>query len=146
MSTPIGGRVYFIGIGGSGMKPLARLASKQGYAVSGSDHALGQNDRARFEAEGIQVFSDEDADRLKKFDSVVYSSAIGREHPEFRAAEEQCRMGSLRLLHRMEFLEVLFSERTHRFAVGGTHGKTSTSALIGWVLLESGVDHSCRRG
>ncbi|MCB1326618.1 MAG: UDP-N-acetylmuramate--L-alanine ligase [Spirochaetales bacterium] len=140
MSGPDRVRTYFIGIGGSGMKPLARLAAKQGYRVSGSDQALLEADRARFESEGIEVFSDVDAGRLQRYDSVVYSSAIGPEHPEFRAAEQRFRAGGLRLFHRMDFLEVLFRHCRHRFAVAGTHGKTSTSALIGWILLEAGLD------
>ena len=128
--------VYFIGIGGSGMLPLARLARARGYQVFGSDAKLSSQDIAALEGEGIQAYGPPDPGRIHQ-ETAVYSSAISESHPE-RAAVAANNPHSL--LHRMEFLNRLVEHCRHRFGIAGTHGKTSSTALAGWLLEQLGCD------
>ncbi len=111
--------------------PLALLAREFGHTVSGSDPKG---------APGLEAFRDLDPSRLANQDAVVYSSAIPAEHAELSRARELSSAGSLRLFHRMDFLTEILSPCRVRIGVAGTHGKTSTTSLLGWVLLEIGAD------
>ncbi len=129
--------IHFIGVGGSGMRPLAELASKllssQG-AVSGSDvEAFKELSSVEFGLEGSPA-----AERLLDgAKSVVYSSAITKTHLALTTA----RAKNLNLLHRSELL-ALFTRHFKTIAVAGTHGKSTTSALITHALREVGLDPS----
>tara|TARA_Y100001937_G_scaffold83380_1_gene112793 strand:+ start:1450 stop:3123 length:1674 start_codon:yes stop_codon:yes gene_type:complete len=127
--------VYFIGLGGSGMLPLARLARARGYRVRGSDAKLTESSIQSLQEEGLEAFAEPDPDRIND-DLVVYSTAISPEHPERQKGGELQDQGKARLLHRMDFLNTLVEHCEIRLGMAGTHGKTSSTALAGWLLLE----------
>lgn len=150
-------RVFFIGIGGSGMEPLARFALLAGYEVSGSDSGLNPARVATFTDRGAAIYRTHAAENLNVLFStqtsspggvspdvtpgiVVYSSAIPVDHVERRRAQELAESGAVRLLHRMEFLNECFADVPEAVCVAGTHGKTSSSSMAGWVLLGLGLD------
>jgi len=122
--------VYFIGLGGSGMLPLARLAHLRGCRVGGSDPRLASLSDSFADWE---VSTDPRPELLKRYDKIVYSSAIPADHPERTQA------GS-RALHRMDFLLEVARAYPVQMAVAGTHGKTGTTSLLGWMLRGLGLD------
>jgi UDP-N-acetylmuramate--alanine ligase len=126
--------VHFIGISGIGMSALARILLQRGYRVSGSsDRGTVLTDRLR--AEGARVAIGHDAEHLADAETVVVSSAIGADNPELVAA----RARGLTVLHRGVLLAELMHER-RGIAVAGTHGKTTTTAMIARVLEAAGLD------
>lgn len=132
--------VFFIGIGGSGMAPLALFAARAGLRVAGADPGAAESKRRELEAAGIAVFAEHNPALIDDYEAVVYSSAIANDHPDRRRAAELAGAGRLALLHRMDFLSALMEDAALAFCVAGTHGKTSTSSLIGWALSELGLD------
>ncbi len=133
--------VYFIGIGGSGMEPLARFARAQGLEVGGSDRALTKERQASLAKAAILAGDKPDPKCLGSYDVIVYSNAIAKDHPERQAALNLPGQNQqTKLMHRMDFLNICLSECKGRFAVAGTHGKTSSTAMLGWLLLELGLD------
>lgn len=135
------GRVYLIGIGGSGMEPLARFAVRAGYTVHGSDPGIAPEKLRKLEGEGVLVHREHDAAHVNAgYDLVVYSSAIAADHVEREAARRLADERRLRLLHRMDFLNVCFQDCPEALCVAGTHGKTSSSSMIGWALQGLGLE------
>ena len=128
--------IHFIGLGGIGMSGIARIYLSQGHAVQGSDL---KKSEALFELEkmGARVLIGHDASFVNGASLVVYSSSISENHPERLAAHEK----GLRVLHRAEALAELCREK-FTIAVTGTHGKTTTTALVGMILKEAGRDPS----
>lgn len=125
---------HFVGIGGVGMSALAYILAQQGYQVSGSDLAPNSRTR-RLQSLGVQFTEGHAADHLIGTPQVVYSSAIQSNNPEIAAALGK----GLRVYHRSTLLAQLFSERVS-IGVAGTHGKTTTSSMIGYLLLRAGLD------
>jgi UDP-N-acetylmuramate--alanine ligase len=123
------GRVHFIGIGGIGMSAIARLLCQMGCNVSGSDSAEGQNTKA-LEQIGARVFYGHNPQNVEGASVVIFSSAIAADNCEVLEAK---RLGTA-TSHRSAMLAMLMK---HRFSVGvsGSHGKTTTTALI-YNLLE----------
>ncbi len=131
--------VYFSGIGGAGIGPLAQVASQAGYDVSGSDQQDSQyigylakhgvNDvRIGQSYEGIA----EDHAR-NPIDWFVYSSALPDDHPELRFCREQ----GIKISKRDELLNLILKEKELKMiAIAGTHGKTTTTALTTWLFKE----------
>ena len=126
--------IYFLGIGGMGMSALARWFHQQGVEVSGYDrnHSLVTKG---LETEGIKVFYEADETHLQGVDMVVYTPAIPAIHSEFQAAQ---RLG-LPLYKRAQALGEL-SKNFRTLAVAGTHGKTTTTAILAHVLRYAGLD------
>lgn len=133
-------RVYFLGIGGIGMSALARYFHREGVAVSGYDRSPSVVTSA-LEAEGIQVFYNQDVSRLSGKDLIVYTPAIPASSPEMMEASN----GSYLLKKRAEVLGEL-SRTFKTLAVAGTHGKTTTSTMLAHFLRGSGVDVSAFLG
>ncbi len=131
---------HFIGIGGIGMSGLARILLQENVAVSGSDlhpKALTK----RLEKEGAAIHYSHEATRVQSGMEIVYGSMIGHNNPEIEEAKRlQCR-----LWHRADLLAHL-QERYASLCVAGSHGKTSTSALLTHVLIETGRDPSYALG
>ena len=127
---------HFIGIGGDGMSALARVLHERGLSVRGSD--LRENARTRaLRGLGIPVRVGHDPAHVRSGDpvAVVYSSAIRPDNVELAAA----RQARFPVYHRQEVLgQLLRSRRT--VGVAGTHGKTTTSAMVAALLLEAGKD------
>lgn len=125
---------HFVGIGGVGMSALAYVLAQQGYQVSGSDLASNSRTR-RLQALGVQFTEGHAADHLIGTPQVVYSSAIQSNNPEIAAALGK----GLRVYHRSTLLAQLFTGQIS-IGVAGTHGKTTTSSMIGYLLLKAGLD------
>jgi UDP-N-acetylmuramate--alanine ligase len=123
-----------VGIGGIGLSAIARVLHGWGYTVSGSDRELSPLTEA-LAAEGITIYAGHRAAQVESADVVVASSAIPDENPELT----QARHLGLPIVKREQFLGALTAGRTTT-AVAGTHGKTTTSAMIAWILTEAGLD------
>jgi UDP-N-acetylmuramate--alanine ligase len=127
---------HFVGIGGIGMSAIARILLARGQSVSGSD-VKETPLIARLREEGAQVTVGHDAANVDRAHTVIVSSAIDRNNPEYIAAQRR----SIPLLHRGEMLAELLRSRSG-IAICGTHGKTTSTAMIGAVLRAGGVDAS----
>lgn len=128
--------IFFIGIGGYGLSAIARFMHESGYAVSGSDRQLSQL-ALELRNLGITVYEGHAGDHIVGTDVVVKSSAVSDDNPEVLAA----RSAGIPVLKRSEFLGEIM-EKYVGIAVAGTHGKTTTSAMISWVLAGLDLDPS----
>jgi UDP-N-acetylmuramate--alanine ligase len=129
-----GRRLHFIGIGGAGMSGLALVCHQLGAEVSGSDRA-DSSYMERLRAAGLAPFLGHDPANLPDRAEVVVSTAIGADNPELSLAREK----GLTVRRRGELLARLCAEK-RLIAVGGTHGKTTTSAMLAWALREIGAN------
>lgn len=127
-------RVHFVGIGGAGLSAIAALLLESGYTVSGSDAALSPFAR-RLAERGASVYEGHAADNVKGADRVIVSSAIPPDNPEIAAARAQ----GIPVHKRADFLGALMEGRVG-VAVAGTHGKTTTTGLIAYLLDRAGQD------
>ncbi len=129
-------RIHIMGIGGSGMSPIARVLHARGVRVSGDDRAASPVLDA-LNAEGIPVWTGHDPAHLDGVDVLAPSSAIAADEPELVEARKR----KLRIWHRGDLLNALLSGKA-AIAVAGTHGKTTTTAMIAHILLDAGLDPS----
>ncbi len=129
-----GRHVHLIGIGGAGVSALAPLLTKVGAQVSGCDAGDGVMQQ-RLRKIGYQVHQGHSASHLDGVDMVVYTAAVKHDHPELVAA----RLRGIPLMTRGECLVELMAG-TRTIAVAGSHGKTSTTWMLGHMLTEAGVD------
>ena len=128
--------VHFIGIGGSGLSAIARLLKESGYTVTGSDRAV-STFTTDLQAAGITVYIGHHPHNIEDADWVVRSSAIPDDNPEVVAAQN----AKIPVYKRADFLGKWMEDRTG-IAVAGTHGKTTTTAMIAFTLSELGRDPS----
>ncbi|MEM7175176.1 MAG: UDP-N-acetylmuramate--L-alanine ligase [Chlamydiota bacterium] len=131
--NPVG--YHLLGIGGIGMSALAYLLIELGYPVSGLDAKETDSTRALM-AKGADIFIGLDAP-IPAGRTVSYSTAIPEDHPSLQAAKQQ----QLSLLHRSQLLAELFVSKKP-LLVAGSHGKTSTAALLSHTLQAAGLDPS----
>ena len=125
-------RVHIIGIGGAGMSGLARVLAGQGYRVSGCDTNFSPVLQS-LDDEGIAVFAEHDARHVEDTDLLLWSPAVASDNPErVRAAE----LG-VATLDRASMLAKLGNE-TNLIGVTGTHGKTTATSMLAWIMEESG--------
>ncbi|MFN3513729.1 MAG: UDP-N-acetylmuramate--L-alanine ligase [Phenylobacterium sp.] len=134
------GPVHFIGIGGIGMSGIAEIMLRIGYTVQGSDAKASANTE-RLEKLGAKVFIGQAAQNVEGASAVVYSTAIKPDNPEMIAARER----RLPLVHRGEMLAEL-TRLQFAVAVGGTHGKTTTTSLVAALLDAGGLDPTVING
>ena len=134
------GPLHFVGIGGIGMSGIAELLHRLGCSVGGSDAAQSAN-TDRLEALGLSVRIGHDAANLGEAAAVVVSTAVPEDNPE---RQEALRRG-LPVLHRSEALAAIAS-LSWPIAVTGTHGKTTTTAMIAAVLDAGGLDPTVVNG
>ena len=127
-------KVHFVGIGGIGMSGLAEILLSQGFEVSGSDLAKSEV-TDRLESLGIQINFGHSADNLKEADVVVYSSAVTLENPELIKAIDL----NIPIIKRSEMLAETMRMK-HGIGIAGTHGKTTTTSMVGLTLTEGGID------
>ncbi|MDW8067585.1 MAG: UDP-N-acetylmuramate--L-alanine ligase [Anaerolineae bacterium] len=127
-------RVHFIGIGGAGLSAIARVLMERGARVSGSDLTLSPAAEA-LAREGAQVYLGHRAENVVGADAVIVSSAVREDNVEVQAA----RAAGIPVLRRAQVLGQLM-EGHIGIAVAGTHGKTTTTAMIATVLWEAGLD------
>ena len=130
-------RIHFIGIGGSGMCPLAEILRSEGFELSGSDMNEGET-LDRIKSYGIPVYMGHAAENIKGAELVVYSAAIKETNPERKAAAEQ----GIPCIERSVMLGVVTRRYKRSIAVSGTHGKTTTTAMLSQILIGSGFDPS----
>jgi UDP-N-acetylmuramate--alanine ligase len=128
--------VHLIGIGGSGMSAIARWLLESGFSVSGSDRQASPTLESLAKA-GAQIFVGHNPENIVGASLVVRSSAIPDGNVEVQAA----RAANIPVLKRADFLGSLMDERMG-IAVAGTHGKTTTTAMIAWMLSSLGQDPS----
>lgn len=136
--------IYFSGIGGVGIGPLAEIAQDAGYQVSGSDLAPGSLTRA-LAARGITVGIGQDGSHIKEvhqsspIDWFVYTAALSEGRPELAFAEAH----GIRTSKRDELLAAIIKDKDLRLvAVAGTHGKTTTSGMLVWLFKQLGIPAS----
>ena len=133
--------IHFLGIAGIGVSALAQLAQAQGIRVSGSDpnaHPDKNPAIARLQAGGATLYTTHQAENIAPdVDLVVASAAVGNDNPEVRAAKER----GIEIVSRAEFLGGLMAaHKGPKIAVAGTHGKTTTTGMIGVMLQHAGLD------
>ncbi|PKQ32910.1 MAG: UDP-N-acetylmuramate--L-alanine ligase [Actinobacteria bacterium HGW-Actinobacteria-2] len=130
------GAVHFIAAGGAGMSGIAAMYAELGVPTSGSDQVASPA-LAALTAAGVRTFVGHDPAQLGAADTVVVSSAVRETNPELAEARRR----GLRVWHRSAALAALMVGR-RGVAVTGTHGKTTTSAMIATLLAEAGADPS----
>ena len=128
------GPVHFIGIGGIGMSGIAEIMLRIGYTVQGSDAKASANTE-RLEKLGAKVFIGHDAAHVEGASAIVYSTAVKPDNPEMVAGRER----RLPLVRRAEMLAELMRLQ-FSVAVGGTHGKTTTTSMVAALLDAGGLD------
>ncbi len=126
--------IHFVGIGGSGMSGIAEILLNLGYRVTGSDQKRNEAVE-RLEQLGAKVFVGHEAAHVEGAHVVVYSSAVSRDNIEVQTA----RQGGTPTIPRAEMLAELMRLK-YGIAVAGSHGKTTTTSMIGAVLAEGRYD------
>jgi UDP-N-acetylmuramate--alanine ligase len=130
-------RIHFVGIGGSGMCPLAEILHKRGYELTGSDNSESETlDRIR--SYGIPVTLGHKPENVDGAELVVYTAAVKSDNPELIAAREK----GIPAVERSVMLGMVTRRYENSVAVSGTHGKTTTTAMITQILINAGVDPS----
>ena len=127
-------QLHFVGIGGSGMSGIAEILLNLGYRVSGSDQKRNEAIE-RLEQLGAKVFIGHEASHVQGAHVVVHSSAVSRDNIEVQVARQR----SIPVIPRAEMLAELMRLK-YGVAVAGTHGKTTTTSMIGAVLSEGRLD------
>ena len=123
-------KIYFIGINGIGMSGLAKIMKLKGYEVFGADISRNYITE-ELESLGIKVHGEHLAKNVENVDLVVASSAIKQDNPEMKRAKEL----GIKVIKRGELLSFLMNKEKG-IAVAGTHGKTTTSSMLGSLLLD----------
>jgi UDP-N-acetylmuramate--alanine ligase len=139
--TPSSGYMYhkvkllhFVGIGGSGMNGIAEILVNLGYSLTGSD--LRKTDITKhLESLGVKVFYDHKPENIGNADVLVISSAINPDNPEIIMAQER----GIPVIRRAEMLAELMRQK-YGIGVSGTHGKSTTTSIIGEILTKAGLD------
>ncbi len=126
--------LHFVGIGGVGMCGIAEILLNLGYKISGSDLKSSETTE-RLSKLGAQIFTGHQGENVTGADVVVISSAVREENPEVKAAK----LNKIPVIRRAEMLAELMRMK-FGIAVAGTHGKTTTTSMIGQILTEGGLD------
>ena len=128
-------RIHMIGIGGSGMCPLAEILHSKGYVLTGSD--VNESDPLkRIRNLGIKVFMGHSAENIKGAELVVYSAAISSDNPELKEAKRL----SIPTIERSKLLGAITRKFDRCIGICGTHGKTTTSSAVTQMLIMNGLD------
>ena len=130
-------KIHFVGIGGSGMCPLAEILHHKGYELTGSD--VNESDTLqRIRSYGIPVFMGHRAENVGNAELVVYTAAVKQDNPELAAAKER----GIPTVERSVMLGMVTRKYGNSIAVSGTHGKTTTTAMLTQLCINAGVDPS----
>ncbi|CAM3750674.1 UDP-N-acetylmuramate:L-alanyl-gamma-D-glutamyl-meso-diaminopimelate ligase [Xenorhabdus thuongxuanensis] len=126
--------IHFVGIGGAGMGGIAEVLANEGYQISGSDLAPNPVTQQLI-ALGATIYFNHRPENVRDASVVVASTAISAENPEIVAARE----ARIPVIRRAEMLAELMRYR-HGIAIAGTHGKTTTTAMIAGIYAQAGLD------
>ncbi|NLK70818.1 MAG: UDP-N-acetylmuramate--L-alanine ligase [Clostridiales bacterium] len=129
--------IHMIGIGGSGMYPIAQILHFKGYYITGSDN----NETETLDAVrkmGIPVYFGQKAENIEGADLIIYTAAIMADNPELIAAKAS----GVHVLERSEVLGLITSWYDNAICVAGTHGKTTTTSMITQILYTAQIDLS----
>ncbi|MAJ44776.1 MAG: UDP-N-acetylmuramate--L-alanine ligase [Candidatus Marinimicrobia bacterium] len=128
-------KIHFVGIGGIGMSGMAELLHCLGFEISGSDMRSSERTEHLLSI-GIKVFTGHDSENIGNCDVLVYSSAVNSENSEVKFGKD---MG-IPVIRRAEMLGELMKLKKISIGVSGTHGKTTTSSLLGIILEDAKVN------
>ena len=139
-------RYFFCGVGGSGMTPLALIVGARGGEVAGSDRALDQGrnpERFAFlRSRGVSLSPQDGSGLTSRDQTLVVSAAVEESIPDVQAAR---RLGAP-IVTRAQLLAELFNAARLGVGVAGTSGKSTTTAMIGWIAAEAGLDPTIFNG
>lgn len=127
-------KVHFVGIGGIGMSGIAEILLSRGFEVSGSDKSLSEITN-RLSSLGIKIYEGHSPENLKDVDVLVYSSAVTLDNPEVQAAMQR----KIPIIKRSEMLAECMRMQ-YGIGIAGTHGKTTTTSMVGLTLTEGKLD------
>ena len=127
--------VHFLGICGVSMSGIAKHLQYEGYRLSGSDIAIKNGDNEH-DFKDIILYDNHSPKNLNGVDTIVYTSAIDEENPELVFAKQN----NIRLIKRSQLLGEILSEYKNSIAVSGSHGKTTTTALLSNIFIKAGLD------
>jgi UDP-N-acetylmuramate--alanine ligase len=128
-------KIHFVGIGGIGMSGMAELLHSLEFIISGSDKM--QSERTQhLSSIGIKIFQNHRQKNITNCDVLVYSSAISLDNSEITAALEK----KIPVIRRAELLGELLKLKPISIAIGGTHGKTTTSSMLGSILISANLN------
>ena len=131
-------RIHFIGIGGSGMCPLAEILHAEGYELSGSDN--NESDTLnRIRSLGIKVYMGQRAENIEGAQMIVYTAALLPDNPELVAAKSS----GIPTFERSKLFGAISRMYNNCIAVCGTHGKTTVTSMISHIMINSGCDPTC---
>ncbi len=136
----INGKIHFIGISGIGMSGIAELMLDKGYLIQGSDISVNDNTK-RLKKKGIKFFLGHNKKNIKYANAVVYSSAIKKNNPEIK----QAYIKKIPVLSRADMLSELMKNKKS-IAIAGSHGKTTTTSLVGNIFNQAGLDPTIVNG
>lgn len=127
-------KIHFVGIGGIGMSGIAEILLNQGFEISGSDLSDSEITK-RLASLGMKIYKGHVAENVEDVDVLVYSSAVNIKNPEVNAAIER----KIPVIKRSEMLAECMRMK-YGIGIAGTHGKTTTTSMVGLVLTEGGID------
>ena len=127
-------KIHFVGIGGIGMSGIAEILLNQGFEVSGSDLNLTEV-TTRLTELGAKIYEGHSPENVKDADVLVFSSAVVPDNPEVRAAADR----NIPIIKRAEMLAETMRMK-YGIGIAGTHGKTTTTSMVGLTLTEGGID------
>ncbi len=127
-------RIHFVGIGGIGMSGIAEILLNQGFEITGSDKSLSDVTN-RLSELGIKIFEGHSAENVKETDVLVYSSAVTIDNPEVQTAIAK----KIPVIKRSEMLAETMRLK-YGIGIAGTHGKTTTTSMVGLTLTEGKID------
>ncbi len=126
--------LFFVGIGGSGMSGIAEILHNLGYRISGSDINRTEVTQ-RLEELGVKIYYGHNPDNIGSAQVVVISSAVGAENPEVAEAHRR----GVAVIKRAEMLGELMRLK-YSLGIAGTHGKTTTTSMMGKIMSDAGFD------
>ena len=124
--------LYFLGIGGISMSAIAMILAGKGYKILGYDRTLGEV-TDKLEKNGIKVYDEFDPKQLDECGAVIYSAAFGNDHPIMKAVLESGKS----IYSRADVLGALANLYKNSIAIAGTHGKSTTSGMLGHILINA---------
>jgi len=127
-------KVHFVGIGGIGMSGIAEILLSRGFVISGSDKSL-SDVTERLQDLGMKIYEGHSPENLIDADVLVYSSAVSVDNPEVKTAIER----KIPIIKRSEMLAECMRLQ-YGIGIAGTHGKTTTTSMVGLTLTEGGID------